>query len=79
VNGRKASIPSQRLKPGDVFAVRERSRNMLVFNELRPSVNPPDYVQLEADGYSARYLRTPERIEIPILCQENMVVEYYSR
>jgi small subunit ribosomal protein S4 len=79
VNGRKVNIPSQRLKPGDGFAVRERSRHMLVFSELRPATTPSDYVRLEPDSFSARYLRTPDRTEIPVLCQEQAVVEYYSR
>lgn len=79
INGRKANIPSQRLRPGDVFAVRQRSREMLVFAELRPAVQPAPYLALSEDGFSARYVYVPGRAEVPIMCQEQMVVEYYSR
>jgi small subunit ribosomal protein S4 len=79
INGRKASIPSQRLRPGDVLAVRPRSRPMLVFTDLRPGVLPAPYLALGEDGFSARYVYLPTRAEVPVICQEQMVVEYYSR
>lgn len=79
INGRKATIPSQRLRPGDVLAVRVRSRRMLVFTELRPSLLPAPYLALSDDGFSARLVYVPARTEVPVLCQEQMVVEYYSR
>lgn len=79
INGRKATIPSQRLRPGDVLAVRARSRRMLVFTEQRPSLLPAPYQALSDDGFSARLVYIPARAEVPVLCQEQLVVEYYSR
>ncbi|MDQ3693716.1 MAG: 30S ribosomal protein S4 [Chloroflexota bacterium] len=79
VNGRKLSIASARLKPGDVLQVRERSRKMIVFNELKPSVGPAPYLETDSSGYGARLAYVPPRAEIPVICEEHLVVEYYSR
>jgi small subunit ribosomal protein S4 len=79
VNGKKCSIPSRRLKPGDEFTVRQRSRQMVMFNELRPSVGPAPYLAADSSGYGARLAYMPPRAEIPVICEEHLVVEYYSR
>lgn len=79
VNGRKLSIPSARLKPGDVLTVRDRSRKMVMFNEMRPSVQPAPYLETDSTGYGARLAYVPPRAEIPVICEEHLVVEFYSR
>jgi small subunit ribosomal protein S4 len=79
VNGRKANIASQRLKPGDVVTVRERSRKSVIFNDLRADGQVMPYVTVAGDKYSFRFDYIPPREEIPVLCAEHLVVEYYSR
>lgn len=79
VNGEKATIPSQRLKPGDVIAVKPRSQSMTIFNELRAQGSSVPYVDADLGGFTARYAYIPERAEIPVKCEEHLVVEYYSR
>jgi small subunit ribosomal protein S4 len=79
VNGKKCNIPSRRLKPGDEFSVRERSKKMVAFNELRPSVAPAPYLATDSSGYGAKLSYLPPRAEVPVICEEHLVVEYYSR
>lgn len=79
LNGKKASIPSQRLKPGDVITVRERSRKSPIFNELKASGQVAPYMTADEGNYAARFDYLPPREEIPIICAEHLVVEYYSR
>jgi small subunit ribosomal protein S4 len=79
VNGEKATIPSQRLKPGDVIAVKLRSQSLAIFNELRSQGSSIPYVESNAGGHTARFAYIPEREEIPVKCEEHLVVEYYSR
>lgn len=79
VNGEKATIPSQRLKPGDVISVKPRSQSMSIFNELRNQGSSVTYVESDLGAYVARYAYIPERGEVPIKCEEHLVVEYYSR
>jgi len=79
VNGRKASIPSMQLKPGDIVTIRERSKAMGIFNDLRIETQPAPYINLEEGGMAARYAYTPPREEIPVICDEQLIVEYYNR
>ena len=79
VNGRPCNIPSRRLKPGDEFSVRERSRKMVVFNELKPAVGPAPYLAADSSGYGAKLSYMPPRAEVPVICEEHLVVEFYSR
>lgn len=79
VNGRKATIPSMRLKVGDVISVRDRSKAMAMFNELKTTMPVAPYMAVDESKYSARFDYMPSRFEIPVLCDEHLVVEYYSR
>ncbi len=79
VNGRKCTIPSRRMRPGDVLTVRERSRKMVVFNELRTAAAVAPYLENDSSGYGARLAYLPARDEIPVTCEEHLVVEFYSR
>ena len=82
VNGKRVNIPSFRCKPGDVVAVRERSRNMALVLEALQSVerDTPDYVEVDGKGMSAKYVRLPELSEVPypVKMEPNLVVEFYA-
>ena len=79
VNGKKASIPSMRLKPGDVISVRERSRKSVIFGDLLTRGPVAPYMSYDEAKLSARFDYVPPREEIPVICAEHLVVEYYSR
>lgn len=79
VNGAKATIPSQRLKPGDVITVKPRSQAMVMFNEGRSQGATVPYVDAALGSFDARFAYDPNRAEIPVKCEEHLVVEYYSR
>ena len=79
VNGKKANIPSMRLRPGDVITLRERSRKLVMFQEGRVPVNVPSYLSFDEASLTAKLLSAPPREEIPVICNEQLVVEYYSR
>ena len=82
VNGKRVNIASYRVQPGDVVSVRERSRNMaLVLEALQSSErDTPEYVQVDAKGMSATFVRAPELAEVPypVKMEPNLVVEFYS-
>ena len=82
VNGRRVNIPSYQVKAGDVITVRERSRNMaLVLEAVQSSErDTPDYIEVDAKGLSARFVRAPELAEVPyaVKMEPNLVVEYYA-
>jgi small subunit ribosomal protein S4 len=83
VNGILVDKPSYRVKPEDIIAVAPRSVNKTPFqvaaagaHEL--AVTPP-YLEVLIGQLHARLVRLPAREEIPIVCNEQLVVEYYSR
>jgi small subunit ribosomal protein S4 len=82
VNGKRVNIASYRVKVGDVVSVRERSRNMaLVLEALQSQERDfPDYLEIDAKGMSAKFIRIPELAEVPypVKMEPNLVVEYYS-
>jgi len=82
VNGVKVNIPSYQVKPGDVIAVRERSRKLTEFADL-PQVlerhTPPEWLSLDPSTLSGRVLSQPTREAIDIPLREQLIVEFYSR
>ena len=82
VNGRRVDRPSYRLKPGDVVSVAERSRQRLPFMEAAAGGHAgqtPEYLDVNIADLTARLVRQPTRAEIPVICEEQLVVEFYSR
>jgi small subunit ribosomal protein S4 len=81
VNGKSVNIPSFLLKPGDVIAVRDQSKKMDVFhNALRiRKSNPYEWVEVEKANLSGTFLKIPERSEIPVNVNEQLIVELYSK
>jgi small subunit ribosomal protein S4 len=82
LNGRKASIPSMRVKPGDVVQIGEKSRSItpvlhsVAVNETR---SPAGWLTVERDSLRATVSSLPERHDIDIPVQEQMIVELYSK
>jgi len=82
LNGRRASIPSMRAKPGDVVGVTEKSRAMqpvvqaLTINETR---SPVGWLQVDRDAMKATVRTAPDRASIDVPVQEQMIVELYSK
>ena len=85
VNGKRVDRPSFRVKEGQMIHVHERSEKMEPFQvaaagahrDVLPAV--PPYLNVELDKLQATLVRRPKRVEIPVTCEENLVVEYYAR
>ncbi|NYI05003.1 30S ribosomal protein S4 [Allostreptomyces psammosilenae] len=84
VNGQKVDKPSYNVRIGDVVMVRERSRNKPLFHVVREGGfagegQTPKYLQVNLKALAFRLEREPQRREVPVVCDEQLVVEYYSR
>jgi len=79
VNGKKLDRPSYNVNPGDVLSVREKSRKMALINTAVKIAHPPSYLTLDKPKMEVTFLNTPSRSEIPVICDEILVIEYYSR
>ncbi|MCX6251270.1 MAG: 30S ribosomal protein S4 [Bacteroidetes bacterium] len=80
VNGRVCNVPSYELKPGDIIAVRERSKSMETITDALES-RSSQYSWLEWDGamMAGKFMNYPERSEIPENIREQLIVELYSK
>lgn len=82
VNGKKANVPSMRLRPGDVVQVKEKSRSMALVLEALGSAERdiPDFIDVEPKSMTATFIRLPALADVPYACrmEPNLVVEYYS-
>ncbi|MEU5418808.1 30S ribosomal protein S4 [Streptomyces sp. NPDC001407] len=84
VNGGKVDKPSFRVRPDDVVTVRERSRAKHPFQVAMAGGyagegETPRYLQVNLGALAFRLDREPNRKEIPVICDEQLVVEYYAR
>lgn len=82
VDGRRVDRPSAHVRPGETVAVAERSRDKVPFQIAATgehTAKVPGYLDVDATALRARLVRLPERDEIPVICQEQLVVEFYSR
>ena len=82
VNGKKVTIPSYQVKPGDVVEVREKSKSMALVLEALGSAerDVPEYIELDPKAMKATFARHPEFNEVPypVKMEPNLVVEFYS-
>jgi len=82
VDGKKLDIPSYVVKPGQVIAVKEKSKsNVQVVRalELTNQTGIVEWVSVEADKVSGTFTRVPTREEVVIPVEERLIVELYSK
>jgi small subunit ribosomal protein S4 len=82
VNGKRASVPSFRVRAGDVISVQDDSRNLGLITETmesRGSRDLPEWLETNLKTMKGRLLRVPSREAIPTTIQENLIVELYSK
>lgn len=80
LNGRRVTIPSCQVKPGDEISIRPKSRGLAIIQEaLSLGAVPPPYLELDAERFSGRLLRLPQREEIPVQVDESLIVALYAR
>ena len=81
VNGQLVNIPSFSLKNEDVIGVREKSKSLESIVDSVGSHSSKNFSWLEWDStsYAGRFLKAPEREEIPENIKEQLIVELYSK
>lgn len=82
LNGRKTTIPSALVSPGDVISVRPESIRNTYFKDLRQEIDDrqvPRWLALDTGNLTSRVLQIPEREDIDTTVNEQLIVEYYSR
>lgn len=81
VNNRVVDIPSFSLSPGDLISVREKSKKLdAIHNSLRRTKdNVYSWLSIDKATLSGTFLNIPEREDIPLNANEQLIVELYSK
>jgi small subunit ribosomal protein S4 len=82
VNGRRVNIPSYLVKPGEEVALREKSRELFVAVESLKNLDTRgkvSYIEVDRNKRSGVLSFIPTRDLIPIVVEEQLVVELYSK
>lgn len=83
VNGRRTNVPSYVVRPGDEITIRQGSMKRTYFKELRAYMEErppaPEWLSLDMAAMKAVVAREPERRDVDIPLNEQLIVEYYSR
>lgn len=80
VNDRVVNIPSFSLKPGDVVAIREKSKSLdLVSSALANSERKFSWLDVNDNLKEGKFINYPTRDEIPEKINEQLIVELYSK
>lgn len=79
VNGKKVDISSYHIRVNDVISIKEKSKRLECFQESVRNANPPEYLETNKADFNTKLAYQPTREEVPIQCEVQLVVEYYSR
>jgi small subunit ribosomal protein S4 len=82
VNGKKVNIPSYMIKPGDVIEVSEKSRKVQMISDALDAVvrrGVPQWLELEKDKFKGTVKSLPEREDLTMPIQEQLIIELYSK
>lgn len=83
VNSKSVNIPSYLLNPGDVIQLKDSSRKLEVVHEslkkTRGDTGVPSWLSLNKAELTGTFLVVPERADIPLNANEQLIVELYSK
>ncbi len=82
VNGKRVDIPSFLISVNDVISLKEKSRANASINENIEAVarrGVPSWLELDKDNYKATVKAAPNREELTMPINEQLIVELYSK
>lgn len=80
VNGKRITSASYAVKSGDVVSVRESSKNMAIFEDLKNKLKnytTPSWLSVDVDKLEGKVESNPKDVDFPF--NINLVVDYYSK
>jgi len=82
VNNKKVNIPSYQVRSGDVIQVKEGSRKVPSILEAIETVvrrGIPDWIDVEKDNFRGTLKALPNREDLTMPIQEQLIIELYSK
>jgi len=82
VNNKIVDIPSYLLNPGDVVQVRDKSKKLEIIHasmkRMKDNAMLP-WLSLDKASMTGTFLNVPERADVPLNANEQLIVELYSK
>lgn len=82
VNGQTVNIASYQVKPGDIVAIREKSKKQTRIVEamaIADQLGLPEWVEVDTKKLEGTFKSVPERSDLPAEINESLIVELYSK
>jgi small subunit ribosomal protein S4 len=82
VNDHRVDIPSYRVRPGEVVAVRVKSKDLLVIKTAliaSEKIEVPGWLEVDIEKLQGKVLALPTREQIDAPVREQLIVELYSK
>jgi small subunit ribosomal protein S4 len=82
VNGKKVNIPSYQLKPGDVVEVKEGSQKIKTILDAMETLvrrGVPNWINTEKEKFRGTLTAIPNREDLTMPIQEQLIIELYSK
>ncbi|MDO4442875.1 MAG: 30S ribosomal protein S4 [Slackia sp.] len=82
VNGKRVDIPSFRVRPGDLVSVAPKAKEMLVIKSALVSnerMQVPAWLEVDIEKLQGSVLSLPNRDQIDLDINEQLIVELYSK
>jgi small subunit ribosomal protein S4 len=82
VNNRIVDIPSFLLKPGDIIQVREQAKKFGLIHDAMKRVKDASilpWLSIDKASMTGTFMNIPERADVPLNANEQLIVELYSK
>jgi small subunit ribosomal protein S4 len=81
INDRVVDIPSYLMTPGEVIKLRDKSKQLdIIHNTLkRTKDNIYSWLAVDKAALTGTFLQIPQREEVPLNANEQLIVELYSK
>jgi small subunit ribosomal protein S4 len=82
VNNKRTTIPSRKIKTGDVISIRPASINKPLFakvDETIKNVSTPSWIKFDINKKTAEIVGSPQLAGSDVMFDLNAVIEFYSR
>jgi small subunit ribosomal protein S4 len=81
VNGKRVTIPSYQVRPGDVLAIGPKVKNNIIIRHNLDTIDRavPAWLEVSPDRLEATVRDVPLRDQIDVPVREQLIVELYSK
>ena len=82
INNKRVNIPSYQVKVGDTVEVKDKSREATSITEAMETVvrrGIPNWIELEKGNFRGKLLAYPNREDLTMPIQEQLIIELYSK